>query len=134
MIKNYFANKDANWIERLNTLGFDKVHFPIVIIDRVDIEVVIDLHRFAIDSDYYAHEFPSDMEFIDSSGQVWTWQYDPSNNTNLPGERKKVLTFDEIKKIVFKYFKDTSIQTEIAELIDISDTISKLLQSISGKT
>lgn len=132
-IKTYFQNKERQWIEKLNEIGFDKVNFPIIIKDGADLDVVYELKDFGADPDLYFHEFDQQMELIDSNGQLWNWNYDKLNKVNVPGIIKATLTFDEVKNIIKTYFKDSKIENEVIERINKVSTIEKLIDTISDR-
>jgi len=132
-IKNYFNEKDIEWTSKLHHLGFDKIHFPIIIKDGPDLDVVYELRDFAIDSDFYFHEFDQQIEMIDSTGQLWDWKYDTVNKTNLPNTVKRTLTFDEVNTIINLYFQGTNMELDIKEQTGKVSTINMLIDIIADK-
>ena len=118
--------------DKLNKLGFDKVTFPILIKDGADLNLV-SLDQFAGDSDLYLFEFESNYELIDSNGQLWTWQYDKINKTNIPGKFIRTLTFLEVKKVVDTYFVDSKLKDEIKSLTTVTPTTKELFAQLKLK-
>ena len=126
------SNRAIDWMNQLNNLGFDKVTFPILIQDGADLNMVY-LEEFAGDPDLHYWEFDSDYKLIDSNGQLWTWKYDHTNKTNLPGTFIRTMTLDEVKKIVTDYFRDSKIQSEIETLTKVIKTIIDLIENLEDK-
>ena len=138
-IKNFFGgfsgstnSRTTNWMNQLNNLGFDKIVFPILIKDGTDLNLVY-LEEFAIDADLHYHEFENTYELIDSNGQLWTWKYDHTNKTNLPGTFVRTMTLDEVVKIVNTYFRYSKVKTEIEALTSEATTIFDLLEKLENK-
>lgn len=132
-IKDYFNKRDAEWTIQLNDLGFHAVTFPIMLTEGVDIDVVCTLKDFASDPDLYFHEYDERNSFIDSKGHFWTWKYDQSNKTNLPGTIKSTMTVDEVRKKISDYYKGTKTEQEINQLTNQILTIDGLLNAIADK-
>jgi len=138
-IKLYFANKredqkkrQKEWVEKLSQLGFNQLPFPIIIKwDKINIEIVMNLEEFAFDPDYYFHEFDSNMELIDSRGQLWSWKYNSTIRTNLPGKIKRTLIFDDVKKIVINHLEKRKLGQEIKNSVGKISTIDKLMKEVA---
>jgi hypothetical protein len=94
-------------------IGFDKINFPILIIDSSDLSYVGDLKEFAIDPDLHFHEFTNDLELLDSEGNLWSWKYDKRIKSNMSGEINKILNNEEVKELVKIQFEGTKIEEEI---------------------
>lgn len=138
-IKNFFRSfssstdsRTIDWMNDLNNLGFDKVAFPILIKDGTDLNLVY-FDEFASDPDLHYREFESNYELIDSNGQLWTWKYDHTNETNLPGTFIRTMTLDEVKKIIDTYFSDRKVKTEIEKLSSEAKTIFDLFEKLETK-
>lgn len=138
-IKNFFGSfssssdsRTIEWMKDLNNLGFDKIAFPILIKDGADLNLVY-LDEFASDPDLHYWEFNSDYQLIDSNGQLWTWKYDHTNKTNLPGTFIRKMTLDEVKKIVNTYFRDSNVKKEIEALTSEATTIFELFEELENK-
>jgi|JI10StandDraft_1071094.scaffolds.fasta_scaffold449810_2 hypothetical protein len=121
------------WTIQLNDLGFHTVTFPILLQDGIDINVVCTLKDFASDPDLYLHEYDEQNAFIDSKGHLWSWKYDKSNKTNLPGTIKSTLTIDEVRKIISDYFKGAKTEQEVNKLTNQILTIDGLINAIADK-
>lgn len=138
-IKNFLSSfisssdrRTIEWMKDLNNLGFDKIAFPILIKDGADLNLVY-FDEFASDPDLHYREFESNYELIDSNGQLWTWKYDHTNEINLPGTFIRTMTFDEVKKIVNTYFRDSKVKTEIEKLSSEAKTIFDLFEKLETK-
>ena len=115
-------------------MGFNKISFPIIIKDGGDIDIIYELKDFALDSDYYLHEFDNRLMFlIDGNGQVWSWKYDLVNRTNLPDKLKQTLSFEEVKKLIENYYRGSKIEVEMKGVIRNVSTIRKLIDAIADK-
>ncbi len=134
-IKKFFGGfsiSPEEWMNKLISLGFDKIAFPILIKDGVDLDLVY-LDEFAIDADLHYHEFESNYELIDSNGKVWTWKYDTLNKTNLPGNYLRTMTLDEVRKIVNDYFAKSKMKNDIQTLTAEVTSIHELLEKLEDK-
>lgn len=112
---------------------FKKITFPIIIKDGEDLDVVYRLKDFMIDPDLYLHEYDSKMELIDCNGELWSWNYDRINKSNIPGSFKKTMSVNEVKQIVTNYFNQSKVQNEIATLLSKSNTIREILEKVADK-
>lgn len=89
--------RSSNWLELIKKLGFDKISTPFIIKNGLDLELVT-LEVFAMDPDFFYWEYGSNIDLIDSRGELWSWKYDEINKTNLPGDYKRTLKIDEVRK------------------------------------
>jgi hypothetical protein len=79
-IKKYFTDRNEKrtlenekFFADTWALGFDKIEFPIIIQDGLDLSIVGDKGHFFGDPDIYFFEFGSSMRLIDSNGRQYTW-------------------------------------------------------------
>lgn len=114
--EKFFANTLA--------LGFDKIKFPIIIQDGLDLSIIDDRGHFFADPDIYFFEFDNNMRLIDANGRQFTWGYSTDQKSNYPDRFIKQLTVDEIREVANHYFKDVKKKPNIGgekstrELID----------------
>lgn len=127
-----FSPKSIQRITQLNSLGFNKITFPILIKEGNDLNLYT-INEFASDPDSYFHEFDAQLTLIDSRGNLWDWKYDKTHKLNLPGNFIRTLSLEEVKIIVSQYFQNSRIRVEMDTLIQGAETISDLFESIKGK-
>lgn len=123
----------SQWTQRLNTLGFDKISFPILIVDSPNIDFVYSLTDFASDPDIYHWAFEKNYQLIDCNGNLWTWTYDNVNKTNLPNSFLQTLTLDEISEVLLRYFSGSIPEPTIKNIIAETSTVSDLFEKIADK-
>ena len=112
---------------------FENIIFPIIIKDRNDLDVIYKLKDFQMDPDLYFHEYDSHMELIDSNGQVYSWNYDYNNKTNIPGILKRKITLDELQEIVIYYFKASKNKRDLEKLVYDSNSIKEVITQVADK-
>ena len=132
-IKKYFADRqDRKRLEEKKffadtwALGFDKIEFPIIIQDGLDLSIVGDKEHFFGDQDIYFFEFDSSMRLIDSRGLQFTWGYSSGQKSNYPDKLVGQLTVDEVIEIASQYFKDAKKKPDIENVKTTKDLIDKI--------
>jgi len=133
-IKNLFSfpNKEGKieLVDKLSSLGFVQITFPIILKDGNNLDLVYSLKDFAVDPDLSFHEFGNNYELIDANGNLWALRYDRLNQANIPGTLKRIITLEDIREIVNNYFKDSKIQNEVKTISLKVKTISEFFEQI----
>jgi hypothetical protein len=132
-IRKYFSDrKEKTKLEREQfsadtlALGFDKIEFPIIIQDGLDLSIVGDRGHFFGDPDIYFFEFDSSMRLIDANGRQFTWGYSSGQKSNYPDRFIKQLTVDELREITNQYFKDSKKKPNIGDEKSTRELIDKI--------
>ena len=132
-IKKYFADRqdrkslaEKKFFADTWALGFDKIEFPIIIQDGLDLTIVVDKEHFFGDPDIYFLEFDSSMKLIDSRGLQFTWAYSSGQKSNYPDKLVGQLTVDQVREIAIHYFKDAKTKPDIANVETTKDLIEKI--------
>ncbi len=133
-IKKYFVNKQARkkhqeeqFFEAMWALGFDKIEFPIIIQDGLDLSIVDDKEHFFVDPDIYFFEFDSSVRLIDSHGRQFTWGYSSTQKSNYPDKPVRQLTVDEVREIAGQYFKHMEKKPDLEKVKTVKDLIDKIV-------
>jgi hypothetical protein len=103
--------KSRKWKDNLLELGFKKISFPILIKEGYDLNLVY-FDEFFNDPDLYYWQFSNDCELIDINGHVWSWIYDDKNRTNIPGQLKRVIDVDDLKRLIQLHFISKRIKVD----------------------
>jgi hypothetical protein len=107
-------------------LGFDKIAFPILIQDGLDLSIVGDREHFFGDPDIYFFEFGSSTQLIDANGKQFTWGYSSRQNSNYPDRFIKQLSVDELREIANQYFNDSRKKPDIGDEKSTRELIDKI--------
>lgn len=107
-------------------LGFNKIEFPIIIKDGLDLNIVYKYEDFYVDPDLYYHEFDSQFRLIDSSGRQFTWAYNQGLKTNHPDKLEKTLTLDEVRQSFKDYFENAKKKPDLGQGQNIKELIDKV--------
>jgi hypothetical protein len=132
-IKIFFNNwTDKRRNERLKDLndtfelGFNKIEFPIIIKNGLDLNIVYKYEDFYVDPDLYYHEYGSQFRLIDSTGRQFTWGYNQRLKTNHPDELEKTLTLDQVRQSFTDYFDKVKKKPDLGQEQNIKDLIDKV--------
>jgi hypothetical protein len=127
-IKTFFTDwRDKRRNERLKKLndtfelGFNKIEFPIIIKDGLDLNIVYKYEDFYVDPDLYYHEFDSQFRLIDSTGRQFTWGYDQRLKTNHPDKLERTLTLDEVRQSFKDYFENAKKKPDLGLIDRVAD-------------
>lgn len=132
-IRKFFSDRKENRkLEREKyysdtlALGFDKIEFPIIIQDGLDLSIVGDREHFFGEPDIYFFEFNSSMRLIDVNGRQFTWGYSTQQKSNYPDRFVKQLMVDELREIANQYFKDLKKKPDLRDAKSTKDVIDKI--------
>ncbi len=132
-IRKFFSDRKENRkleIEKYYSdtlaLGFDKIEFPIIIQDGLDLSIVGDREHFFGEPDIYFFEFNSSMRLIDVNGRQFTWGYSTQQKSNYPDRFVKQLIVDELREIANQYFKDLKKKPDLRDAKSTKDVIDKI--------
>lgn len=102
--------------------------FPILLLDRGDLDMVFDLDHYMVDPDESFHRKQKYETAIDSVGQEWTWTY--IKKCNVPDRLVRVWHLDQCKDLLRKWFKGVRIEKRIQAEIDTATSIKDLFDRV----
>jgi hypothetical protein len=136
-IKKYFTDRkekrrreEEKFFSDTWALGFDKIEFPILIQDGLDLSIVSDKEHFFGDADIYFFEFDDSMRLIDSNGRQFTWGYSSGQKSNYPDKFVKQLTMDELREIAGQYFKEAKKRLNLGDAKTPRELMDKIGDSL----
>ncbi len=101
-----------------------RIQFPILLIDRGDVDLVLDLDEFWRDVDQSFYRKDEMETAIDAAGQEWSWTY--MQECNVPDRVVRVWDLDQCKDLLRKWFKGVRIEKRILAEIDTATSIKDL--------
>jgi hypothetical protein len=102
--------------------------FPILLLDRGDLDMVFDLEHFMVDMDQSFRRKEKYETAIDALGQEWTWTY--IQECNVPDRVVRVWDLDQCKDLLRKWFKGVRIEKRILAEVDSATSIKDLFDRV----
>ncbi|MBL7985464.1 MAG: hypothetical protein JNM91_10720 [Flavobacteriales bacterium] len=104
------------------------MQFPLLLLDRGDVDMVFDLDEFWRDVDQSFRRKDNEETAIDAFGQEWSWTY--QDECNIPDRVVREWDLDRCKELLRRWFSGVRIEKRIQSEIDAATSVKDLFNRL----
>ena len=106
-----------------------RMQFPILLLNRGDVDLVFDLDQFWRDVDQSFRRKDNEETAIDADGKEWSWTY--QDECNIPDQVVRERDLDGCKELLRRWFSGARIKERIQAEINAATTIKDLFERVA---